>query len=111
MVTLADMIASKATIQIDVLPEDILIEDSFTEQESINFVRQLASETEWGWCCVKVTVHYGDLTETEYLEACSYRNESEFRECPYYADMVSECCARLADSVASIVREHRTHVL
>lgn len=111
MGTLTEKIARKATIQIDVLPEHIRIQDSFTEQETINFVRQLASETEWGWCCVKVTVHYGDLTETEYLGGCSYRNESEFRECPYYADMVSECCNRLADSVARIVREHRTQVL
>lgn len=111
MTTLAETIAKKAIIYVNALPEDIRIEDSFTEQESIDFVSQLARETEWGWCCAKVTVYYGDLTETEYLGGCSYRSESEFRECPYYADMVSQCCDRLANSVARIVREHRTQVL
>ena len=111
MATLADMIATRATIQIEVLPEDMRIEDSFDDQQSIDFARQLANESQWGWCCIKVTVHYRDLTETEYLGGCSYINEREFRACPYYADMVSQCCNRLADSVASIVREHRTQVL
>lgn len=111
MDTLADIIATKATIKIETLPEDVRIEDSFDDQQSIDFVRQLASETEWGWCCIKVTVYYNDLTETEYLGGCSYHNEANFRACPYFADMVSECCNRLADSVASIVREHRTQVL
>lgn len=111
MTTLADKIASKAVVDIDVLPENMRIEDSFDQQDCINFVRQLASETPWGWCCVKITVRYGDLTETEYLGGCSYNNEAEFRKCPYYGDMVAECCDRLADSVASIVRQHRTDVL
>lgn len=111
MTTLAETIAKKAKVYVEALAEDMRIEDSLDDQQSIDFVRQLANESQWGWCCVKITVHYNNLTETEYLGGCSYRNESEFRECPYYADMVSECCKRLADSVASIVREHRTQVL
>lgn len=109
--TLAEIIADCCHIIAEALPEDIRIEDSFDNAETIEQVRNLAKYSEWGWCCAKVTVTYKGITETEYLGGCSYDNEHEFQRCSYFADMVAECCKRIANQVDSIVRAHSKDVL
>lgn len=109
--TLAEIIAECCEITSEALPEEIAIEESFEDAETIEQVKNLAKYSEWGWCCAKITVTYRGIVETEYLGGCSYDNEHEFQRCSYFADMVAECCKRIADQVDYIVRVHSRDVL
>lgn len=45
----------------------------------------------WAWACVTVTANYRGLEGTEYLGACSYKNEADFcQEGGYYHQMKEE---------------------
>jgi hypothetical protein len=87
---------------IECLPETISIEENASaigeeiDAEIVSDIRaQLESGNDWAWCCVRVKVTaydsegeqitYGD----DYLGACSYASEADFRACPYFEDMES----------------------
>ena len=108
---IADRIKNNANISVRALEEHSSIADSFEDQATIDYVTQLAQASIWGWCCVQVTVQYMGIRTTECLCDCSYTDETEFRECPYYSDMVDQCCSDIAESIISIVRTHNTDVL
>ncbi len=63
------------------------------DEEAI--LARLAKGEEWAWCCVKVTVSCGELSEHAYLGCCSYQDEEDFRADGYFDDMVHECKVEL----------------
>lgn len=54
-------------------------------------VRGLMDKSEWGWCTVKLTVMWGPLSASDYLGACCYASEEEFKASMYYKDMLETC--------------------
>ena len=55
----------------------------------------------WAWCCVKVTAKWKDWQGTDYLGACSYENEADFKsEGGYWEGMKAEALADLNKRIA-----------
>lgn len=90
----------KIEFSVECLPEPMQIEgnassiDEETDAKiAADIYEQLENGNEWAWCCVRVKataydengeqITYGE----DYLGACSYADEMDFLECPYYADM------------------------
>lgn len=94
---------TKDDVEIDVacLPEDLSIEGSFASGDDEADARHAAEirdrleYTAWAWCCVQVTVTYGDDSACDYLGGCSYESEADFRADPYFEDMVNEALRQL----------------
>ncbi|HEY3525971.1 MAG TPA: hypothetical protein VGK47_07230 [Nitrososphaeraceae archaeon] len=60
--------------------EDKKIEDKI--------LARLRAGNVWAWCCVKVSASFkGIESDPEYLGACSYKSEKDFKKGLYYADM------------------------
>lgn len=45
----------------------------------------------WAWFCAHVRVTYNGFVGDDYLGACSYENEADFRNGGYFDDMVDMC--------------------
>jgi hypothetical protein len=57
----------------------------------------------WAWASVEVKVSFRDLSASDHLGCCSYRDEGDFRESGYFDDMVDEALARLNDKLADLL--------
>jgi hypothetical protein len=53
----------------------------------------------WAWAVVKVVASWSGFEGSDVLGACSYKDEAEFKEGGYYADMVETALAELVVSV------------
>ena len=76
--------------------------DDETDRESESWVlSQLESGNEWAWCIVKVCAVYDDdlQGESNYLGACSYESEKEFRESDYFSDLCQEALFDLNEKI------------
>jgi pantothenate synthetase len=81
-----------AEIEFEPEEEDITPEDTLYEKESANRVRKDYNNGNiYAWFCAKVTVKYKEFEETDYLGACSYKDEKDFKRGGYYYDMVTTC--------------------
>ena len=107
---ITDRIKNNANISVRALEEPSSIADSFEDHATIDYVTQLAEASIWGWCCVQVTVQYMGIRTTECLCESSYTDETEFRECTDYNDMVDRCVSDIACMIMSIVRTHNESV-
>ncbi len=54
----------------------------------------------WAWFSAKVTVSFDGLTSDQYLGACSYTDEADFRNDGVFDDMVSEAIDDLNAQIA-----------
>lgn len=41
----------------------------------------------WAWCLVTIVAHWNGFEGKDTLGCCSYKNEEEFKQDEYYADM------------------------
>jgi hypothetical protein len=99
---ITDLVAQNAHIAIEPRPEYSHPRDSFEFQDDIDHVIKEAQWNEWAWCCVKVSATYKGITESEYLGACSYKDEADFRACDYFKDMARCCIECLAVKLKDI---------
>lgn len=58
-------------------------------------IARLRDGDTWAWCAVKVTVTAGGVEASDYLGACSYADETDFRACGNFADMIDACVAEI----------------
>ena len=57
----------------------------------------------WAWASVEVRAEFRGLQASDYLGACSYRNQRDFkRNSGYFEDMVAAATNELADLVADL---------
>lgn len=92
-----------ATVTLECLPEDIDPAEHFDNPEDVAFAR---SGNPWAWFCAKVTVSYGDFSATDYLGACSYHSEADFKQPGgSFTVMVHYCCV---DLVAQLMTARET---
>jgi len=95
--------------ELEVLAEEISIfgnamasgDDVFDRETEKRITDALNRGNEWAWCCIHVTASAGGLVGHDYLGACSYRDEKEFRGGGYYADMIAVARADLLRQLAA----------
>lgn len=109
-------IKREASIVVTVMPEDIplrgncLASGDAAEDEAcaVELERQLESGNEWAWCQVKVEAFWNGLRGVDYLGACSYASEADFKaQGGYYDDMVSAALDQVeeqARGIAAVVK-------
>jgi hypothetical protein len=73
--------------------------------EAIN--KELQMGNIWAWALVEVRGTYKGLSASDYLGACSYKNEDEFKADAYYEDM----CKNVLDEINSQVKDIVNSVL
>jgi len=80
--------------------------DAAADKEMIaKIIRRHNSGDIWAWFYAKVTVSFDGLTSDQYLGACSYEDEADFRrDGGYFSDMVSEAIDELNAQIAK--RDH-----
>jgi len=110
---------------VECLPEDIPVrgnvmasdEPELDKAEEDAIIRRLDSGDLWAWCCVKVTATLEctsqrkgyvptdvSLVGVDYLGGCSYRNEGDFREGGYFADMKENALEHLQSQVDALAK-------
>lgn len=96
------------TFDVECLPEDLQIEgnamasgDAEADKEVEDWIKsELRRGNEWAWCTVKVTARWEEYEGTDYLGACSYRSEQEFKKDGYYEDMKDRALEDLNEKVS-----------
>lgn len=102
-------VANGAEITIETLREDLDPEDYFAsgddvaDKELTDQIRADLAWNPWAWCVVKVTARYADIESSEYLGACSYEDEREFKDGGYFEDMKDTAITELTHRVMQIV--------
>lgn len=76
-------------------PEDQKPENCVTPSLLPRIEQAIAAGDDWAWVSVIVEVRWHGFVGRETLGGCSYRDEAEFRACPYYADMARQALANL----------------
>lgn len=97
------------TFEIVITPETIEIEgnasaiDPKTDAEVCKLIQdRLEAGNEWAWCSVEVKGEYLGLTASDYLGACSYLSEDDFKTDGYYKDMQSEVADQIQEQYDKI---------
>lgn len=96
-------LAKLATIRVYCTPEHLRIEgtasaiDPETDREVAAEIRgQLEAGNEWAWCAVEVRATYAGVDGADFLGACSFASEADFRSDGYFEDMRAVALERLA---------------
>lgn len=93
-------------------PRDHFDNAEFPE-DAQNVIDGINSGNPWAWCTIEVkasvTIGGFKYEASDYLGACSYKDEVDFKGDGYYTDMVAQATDALADELAEQVK--RGHVL
>ncbi len=103
---LIEKILSEASFNLETIPEDMHPSECF-DVEFKDEVDRIVKEAEWNiwaWCVVKVTASWNGIEASDYLGACSYDSEDEFKSAEYYQDMKNQVVEQIA-TTARIVAE------
>lgn len=98
-------IPQNVTIDLRIHPEYDPVEghfatgnDELDRQIEQSILEQLETNP-WAWCCVEVRARCGDISASDYLGCCSYKDEQEFIRDGYYEDMVHSAVEELTRKV------------
>ncbi len=86
------------TIELIVHPEDIPVrgnavasgDDAIDKRVEDEIIARIDDGDPWAWCCVEVRASHDEISSSDYLGGCSYRDEAYFRTGGYYEDMVKQ---------------------
>lgn len=67
-----------------------------------SIIEQLESGNEWAWCSVEVVAEFNELKASDYLGACSYKSEDDFKSGGYYEDMKERAFEQLVDDIQKL---------
>lgn len=71
--------------------------DPATDKETEEWIRsELNRGNDWAWCHVNVIATHDGYVGVDSLGCCSYKSEKDFRNGPYYTDMVNQALTELA---------------
>src|SRR5574343_417964 len=74
-------------------------DDDLEKEIEDRIIARINNDDVWAWASVKVTAKFNDFEGTDYLGACSYRDEDDFKSDLYYTDMISTAIEELADNI------------
>jgi hypothetical protein len=121
--------AKDVVFAVECLPEDIPVrgnamasdEPELDKKVEDEIIARLDSGDLWAWCCVKVTATLEcvsqrkgyvptdvSLVGVDYLGGCSYRDEGDFREGGYFADMKDAALDDLQAQVDALAKKVAT---
>lgn len=83
-------------------------EDGSNDDELCDWIReQLQMGNRWAWCTAHVVVKYKGLRGDDWLGACSYASEADFKDGGgYYESMVGDALDELAKQIEAIAAPH-----
>ena len=97
---------SEVLFTTETLPEDHGPEGSFAsgddeaDRELCESIRKdLDSGNDWAWCVVKISAKWGGFEGTAYLGGCSYKDEDDFANGGYLAQMQEEAVEDLKSTI------------
>jgi hypothetical protein len=104
MITLRKLTRDDVVINVFAIADDLEVEGNASVSGDDNYDRLIEEEINlrlwagdvWAWANVEVRVSWRHLEGSDYLGACSYKNEQDFIEnsC-YYDEMVNSALADL----------------
>jgi len=103
--TLEDLNISVIASDEDIHPREHLSESTLTEAEIDAIYEEAVTSNIWKWCTVEVKAEYKGLEASDYLGACSYENEEEFKKDGYYTDMCQTVLADLQKQLDSFLED------
>jgi hypothetical protein len=78
-------------------------DDKFDKQVEDEIIKRINNGDVWAWCCVEVKATYKSIeSDTEYLGACSYADEQDFKTGGYYEDMKQTAYENLLDKIKAL---------
>lgn len=95
---------SQYDITLEAIPETIRVrgnalasgDDTLDKEVEDGILARLESGDVWAWFTAKVTVRDDEGREaTDYLGACCYEDEKDFKRGGYYLDMIRTCIDEL----------------
>ena len=105
-----ELTENEVEFQIFVHPEEMPVRGNVVNSGDEKFDRRcenrilsaLERGNEWAWCCVEVRAIWKDFFGKDFLGACSYKNEADFRKGGYFEDMKAEALRGLNKHLAQI---------
>lgn len=96
------------TFTIECLPEDLPIDghcmasgNDQVDRECAQWIYdQLDRGNEWAWCTVRITATWNSYRGVDYLGACSYLSQEDFKQGGYYEDMKAVALTDLNEAIA-----------
>lgn len=68
--------------------EDLDPAESFDDPESVKDIHaKLDAGNPWAWCEIRVVGRWKGFDSDDYIGACSYNDENDFKQGGYYEDM------------------------
>lgn len=80
-------------VEFELIREEEWLDPSecFEDEGAIAWVREQAAKgNEWAWFAAKVVARWNGFEGVDYLGACSYESEEDFRACPYFEDLKAQ---------------------
>lgn len=74
-------------------------DDLYDKEVEDEILNRLENGDYWAWCSVEVRATYKGLAASDYLGACSYANEQDFKEGGYYTDMCDNVLADIQEQL------------
>ncbi len=92
-----------AKIEFEPQEEDISPADQFDDEKTLKWVLEQYNDygNIYAWFCAKITVKYKGYEATDYLGACSYKDENDFKKGGYYDDMLNTCIMEINREVSA----------
>ena len=101
---------------IRVLPEDIPVRGNAIVSGDDEYDREIEDKiladlewNQWAWCCVQVTATFEGMTGNDYLSACSYRDEEDFKTGGYWEDMKAQAMGEIQEQLDAAVKALGNH--
>jgi hypothetical protein len=80
-------------------------DDIFDCKVENEIIQRLDNGDVWAWASVKVIGTYKGLSSCEYIGACSYENEAEFKADGYYDDICYDILCKLNAKLSDIIQD------
>jgi hypothetical protein len=80
--------------------------DEYDKKVEDEIIARLNDGDVWAWASVEVCVYYDEISRSDYLGCCTYKNEKDFIEnSGYYDDMVESALEELNDLLQDIISD------
>ena len=76
--------------------------DDEDDEETCRKIREESEWNEWAWCTVEVKATFRELSASDFLGACSYKDEKDFKEGGYFEDMKAQAFDALMAKVEKV---------
>ena len=77
--------------------------DDEDDEETCRKIREESEWNEWAWCVVEVKATFrGEVSGSDFLGACSYKDENDFKEGGYFKDMKNQAFDKMMSKLEKL---------